>query len=97
MQVEFLSIQMYRHPNTDVTSFTQYMETTFTEMNKDKYNIFIMGDFSIDLLQYDTHNKVCSPLEWSFIISIDTSWDWFQRTYVLITAGKNLSSNWLIM
>ena len=34
--------------------------------------------------------KVCSLLEWSFIISIDTSWDWFQRTYVLITAGKNL-------
>ena len=30
------------------------METTFTEMNKDKYNIFIMGDFNIDLLQYDT-------------------------------------------
>ena len=34
--------------------------------------------------------KVCSLLEWSFIISIDTSWDWFQRTYVLITAQKNL-------
>ena len=25
--------------------------------------------------------KVCSLLEWSFVISIDTSWDWFQRTY----------------
>ena len=34
--------------------------------------------------------KVCSLLEWGFIISIDTSWDWFQRTYVLITARKNL-------
>ena len=30
--------------------------------------------------------KVCSLLEWCFIISIDTCWDWFQRTYVLITA-----------
>ena len=48
---------MYRHPNTDVTSFTQYMETAFKEMNKDKYNVFIMGDFNIDLLQYDTHNS----------------------------------------
>ena len=47
----------YQHPNTDVTSFTQYMETAFTEMNKNKYNIFIMGDFNIDLLQYDTHNS----------------------------------------
>ena len=26
-------------------------------MNKDKYYIFIMGDFNIDLLQYDTHNS----------------------------------------
>ena len=34
--------------------------------------------------------KVCSLLEWSFVISTDTSWDWFQRTYVLITARKNL-------
>ena len=34
--------------------------------------------------------KVCSLSEWSFIISIDTSCDWFQRTYVLITARKNL-------
>ena len=38
----------------------------------------------------DGLSKVCSLLEWSFIISIDTSWDWFQRTYVLITAWKNL-------
>ena len=51
----FLCGCVYRHPNTDVTSFAQYMETTFTEMNKDKY-IFRMGDFNIDLLQYDTHN-----------------------------------------
>ena len=34
--------------------------------------------------------KVSSISEWSFIISIDTSWDWFLRTYVLITAPKNL-------
>ena len=34
--------------------------------------------------------KVCSLLEWCFIISIDTCWDWLQRTYILITAQKNL-------
>ena len=27
--------------------------------------------------------KVCSLLEWCYIISIDTCWDWFQLTYVL--------------
>ena len=35
-------------------------------------------------------NKVCSLLEWCFIVSIDTIWHWFQRTYVLTTARKNL-------
>ena len=34
--------------------------------------------------------EVCSLLGWCFIISIDTCWDWFQRTYVLITAQKDL-------
>ena len=29
-------------------------------------------------------------LEWCFIISIDTRWDWFQRAYVVTTARKNL-------
>ena len=40
--------------------------------------------------RYKDSGKVCSLLEWCFIISIDTCWDWFQRTYVLITAQKNL-------
>ena len=43
--------------------------------------------------QFEPENeetKVCSLLEWCFIISIDTCWDWFQCTYVLITAQKNL-------
>ena len=45
----------------------------------------------VDLVEFDDGvTKVCSLLEWSFIISINTSWDWFQRTYVLVTARKNL-------
>ena len=40
--------------------------------------------------QVEVKSKVCSLLEWCFIISIDTCWDWFQRRYVLITAQKNL-------
>ena len=35
-------------------------------------------------------SPACSLLEWCFIISIDTCRDWFQRTYVLIIAQKNL-------
>ena len=29
-------------------------------------------------------------LNGAFIISVDTRWDWFQRTYVVITAWKKL-------
>ena len=36
--------------------------------------------------------EVCSLSEWWFITSIGTRWDWFQRTYVLITTQKNLAN-----
>ena len=32
--------------------------------------------------------KVCSLLEWCFIISIDTCWEWCQRTDVLYDQTK---------
>ena len=38
--------------------------------------IFIQGS-ALFRIKY----KVCSLLEWCLIISIDTCWDWFQRTY----------------
>ena len=33
----------------------QYLEATFSLLDKKKYNIFLMGDFNIDLLQYESH------------------------------------------
>ena len=47
---------VYRHPNRDPTKCFEYSETTFAQFNKEKQNIFIMGDFNFDLLQYETHN-----------------------------------------
>ena len=49
-----------------------------------------MDLYEDDYLRKEVSCKVCSLLEWCFIISIDTCWDWFQRTYVPITAHKNL-------
>ena len=46
----------YRHPNTDSLNFIEYIETTLAKIHKNKYEIFLMGDFNIDLLQYDSHN-----------------------------------------
>ena len=51
----------------------------------------ITKDFSPTCIMVSPQStKVGSLLEWCFIISIDTCWDWFQRIYVLITAQKNL-------
>ena len=55
------------------------------------YCLRFPGKYS--LLSYYTaivYTKICSLLEWYFIISIDTCWDWFKHTYVFITAQKNL-------
>ena len=54
----FLCGCAYRHPNSDTSNFIEYVESTFTKFNKDKYNVFLMGDFNIDLLQYDSHRAI---------------------------------------
>ena len=41
---------MYRHPNTDVLTFLKYIESTISKIDSNKYQIFLMGDFNIDLL-----------------------------------------------
>ena len=67
----FLCGCAYRDPNSDISNFIEYVESTFTKFNKDKYNMFLMGDFNIDLLQYDSHsytnNFVNSMISHSFL------------------------------
>ena len=48
----FLCGCFYRDPNTDVSSFMDYLESTFTKVNQQKY----LDDFNIDLLQYESHS-----------------------------------------
>ena len=38
---------VYRHPNRHFTKCFEYLETTFAQLNKEKQNIFIMGDFNL--------------------------------------------------
>ena len=44
----FLCGSIYRHPNTDISHFIEYVEATLSKINKNKYNVFLMGDFNID-------------------------------------------------
>ena len=47
---------MYRHPNTDGENFLGYTESTLSRFDKNKYHVFRMGDFNIDLSQYESHS-----------------------------------------
>ena len=45
---------IYRHPHyNSLQEFTQYMINTLLKLNKENKEIYICGDFNIDLLKYD--------------------------------------------
>ena len=48
---------IYRHPSSNVTELVEYVETTLTKLNNKNYDIFLMGDFNIDLLRYESHSS----------------------------------------
>ena len=52
----FLCGCIYRHPNTDISNFHDHIESLLKRLDKNKYNVFIMGDFNIDLLQYESNS-----------------------------------------
>ena len=39
----------YRHPNTDVKKFNEYVDQTMHKISKENKLIFLMGDFIINL------------------------------------------------
>ena len=34
---------LYLHPNTDTAKFIEYIESTLTKIDKNKYAVFLMG------------------------------------------------------
>ena len=47
---------IYRHPNRNSNNFLEYIENTLSKIDNNKYQIFIMGDYNIDLLQYEQNS-----------------------------------------
>ncbi len=45
---------VYRHPSTDIETLTDHFENIFAKISLNKL-VFIMGDFNINLLNYDSH------------------------------------------
>ena len=52
-----VSCCLYRHPNTDIGEFIEYISKCLVKINKEKKECYLAGDFNIDLLKYDTNNK----------------------------------------
>ena len=48
---------IYRHPNMDLSEFNEdYISPLLEKLSKENKNIFLLGDFNIDLLQYNHHS-----------------------------------------
>ena len=47
---------VYRHPNTDQDKFLQYLDSSMQKMAKEKKDLYIIGDFNFDLLNYANDN-----------------------------------------
>ena len=59
---------VYHHPDTDVENFLGYIESTLSRSDKSKYHVFLMGDFNIDLLQYESHSHTNDFINSIFLI-----------------------------
>ena len=48
---------IYRHPRYNLTDFISYLEKCSNILTKENKEIYLCGDFNIDLLQIETNNK----------------------------------------
>ena len=45
----------YRHPSTEIEHFTEYIQRALSNPTVTTKQVFILGDFNINLLNYDSH------------------------------------------
>ena len=63
---------VYRHPSMDLTNFNcNYLNKLLENISKEQKSIFLLGDFNVNLLNYNEHNQtnkfLDSPASNSFI------------------------------
>ena len=52
----YLGCCSYRHPNTEIEKFYQYIHRSLTKITKEKEIVFCMGDqFHVNILSYNIH------------------------------------------
>ena len=47
----------YRHPSSDINEFTTYISKSLTKITREKKECYLMGDFNVDLLKYESSTK----------------------------------------
>ena len=47
---------VYRHPNTDAQECVNYLDNFLQKLGNDNKHIFPMGDFNLNLLNYESHS-----------------------------------------
>ena len=45
----------YRHPSTEIEHFTEHLQSSLSNPSVANKHVFILGDFNINLLNYDSH------------------------------------------
>ena len=49
---------IYRHPSMDLTDFNcNYLNQLLQNISKEQKSIFLLGDFNVNLLNYNEHNE----------------------------------------
>ena len=63
---------LYKYPNMDVSDFTKnYLDTLLDKLSKENKQVFLLGRFNINLLNYNDHqpsNEFLDPLASNFFI-----------------------------
>ena len=54
---------VYKHPNMDVLDFNYLINQLLDKISKEQKQIFLLGDFNIDLLNYNEHQSTNEFLE----------------------------------
>ena len=74
---------IYRPPNTDVKDFNIKMNSILETLSREKKEIYLMGDFNINLLNYGSHNKTNEFLDMMYSFNM----------YPLISKPTRISAN----
>ena len=55
---------IYRHPPMDLTDFNcSYLNKLLQNISKEQKSVFLLGDFNVNLLNYNEHNQANEYLD----------------------------------